>query len=330
MAWGGTWEYSLPFRQTVKNFCAGCNNGWMSQLEVAAQRVLTPLIVGEQGTIAVEDQAVIAMWAQKTALTAMLVSSEKQREEGYGLSPSEYAAFYEHRDRMRPLDASRFWIGRYVGAMFSGVRVTPLVLRLPGVPEPETPDGYALTIVLGQLVLQGLRFTSAVLDFDVSNDLALPQLWPSTADVPWPEGQPCVESKFLLFADGKMLRPAIEHVELRPWRPAAEVPQSEVVNGRVQVPALCGTHVVHYPIALLGEVMQGRFYAFMTQCDCEVTYLMQTEPDGTHCKAAGDAEWVTDIYEDLPGDRGFIPDRAGSFDCKRLPAAAATEATEMR
>lgn len=43
-----------PFRQTVKSFCASCNNGWMSNLETVAQRVLTPLILDEPGTIALE------------------------------------------------------------------------------------------------------------------------------------------------------------------------------------------------------------------------------------------------------------------------------------
>jgi hypothetical protein len=68
------------YRLQVKNFCAACNNGWMSKMEKAAQRVLTPLILGNPGKIALEDQGIIAMWAQKTALTAMLVSSDEQRE----------------------------------------------------------------------------------------------------------------------------------------------------------------------------------------------------------------------------------------------------------
>jgi hypothetical protein len=53
----------------------------MSKLETVAQRVLTPLIQGEPGTIALEDQAAIATWAQKTALTSMLLSSKEQTRE---------------------------------------------------------------------------------------------------------------------------------------------------------------------------------------------------------------------------------------------------------
>lgn len=317
-----------PYRQTVKKFCASCNNGWMSQLEGAAQRVLTPLVLGELGAIASEDQAVIAMWAQKTALTAMLLSSEEQREGGYGLSQAEYRALYERRDRMEPLDASRFWVGRYEGmAGFWAVRVTPLAVRIPGAPEPDLPQGYAMTIVLGELILHGLRFTTPALEVDVTMDLGMPQLWPSHVSVSWPAGQPCTEASFLRFADVKMLRSTFEHVELRPWTPAAELPPSAIVDGKVRLPALCGKHALYYPIALLEEAFRGRFYAFATGCECPIAYLIQTESDGAHCKAAGALDGISEMYERLPGDEVFIRDETGGFVCKRLPADAMNVST---
>jgi hypothetical protein len=310
-----------PYRQTVKNFCAACNNGWMSRLEAAAQRVLTPLILGGSGTIAVEDQAVIAAWVQKTALTAMLVSSKEQRDGGYGLSQAEYTALYERRDRMQPLDSSRFWVGRYEGtAGFWAVRVTPLVVRLTGMREPDFPHAYAMTIVLGELVLHGLRFTTPDLEVDLTMGLAMPQLWPSREPVPWPAGEPCTEASFLRFADGKMLRSEVEHLELGPWAPATELPQSVIVGDRVELPALCRKHVLYYPIALLAEVLQGRFYAFVTACECPEAYLIQTQSDGAHCKAAGGAEEISEVYENLPGDEFLIPDQANGFVCKRVTA----------
>ena len=173
----------LPFRQTVKSFCASCNNGWMSNLEAAAQRVLTPLILDEPGTIAVEDQATIATWVQKTALTAMLLSSKEQRENGYGLSPSEYRELYARRELLQPLGFSQFWVGRFEGVRgFSAVRVTPLTVRIPGFPEPPLPQGYAMTVVLGALLLHGVRFTTPGLQADTATDLGMPQLWPSETD----------------------------------------------------------------------------------------------------------------------------------------------------
>jgi hypothetical protein len=81
-----------PFRRTVRDVCGPCNNGWMSRLEDVARRVLTPFILGESGKLARADQGAIAAWLQKTALVAMLVSSEQARAGGYGLPPAEYRA----------------------------------------------------------------------------------------------------------------------------------------------------------------------------------------------------------------------------------------------
>lgn len=320
-----------PYRLQVKNVCATCNNGWMSKLEDAAQRVLTPLILGESGTIALEDQALVAMWAQKTALTAMLLSSEEQREGGYGLSKAEYRSLYEIRKRKQPLERSRFWVGRYQGdAGFWAVRVMPFTVRVAGMPEPDLPAGYALTIVLGELVVHGMRFVSPASEIDVTMDLGMPQLWPSRMPVQWPAGGPCTEDEFLRFSAGKMLRSAIEHIELKPWTHAAELPQSSVVGDKVEVPALCRKHVLYYPIALLREVSRGRFYAFATACECPNAYLLQTEPDGAHCKAVGPAEGISRMYEDLPGDEVIIPGAGGNFFCKRLPAEVTTVATYVQ
>lgn len=311
-----------PFRQTVKSFCASCNNGWMSRLEVAAQRVLTPLILGGSATITPADQAVIATWVQKTALTAMLISSKEQRESGYGLSPTEYTALYEHRDLVRPLDASRFWVGQYEGpAGFCAVRVTPLTVRLSGVAEPDVPQCYLMTIVLGNLALQGLRFTTPAFEIEAINGLGMPQLWPSHAPVSLPAGQPCTETTFLRFADGRLLQSTVEHVELRPWTHAAELPRSAIVDGKVRVPALCGKHFYYYPVAILEEAFRGRFYAFMTACECQIAYLIQTEPDGAHCKAAGASDSIGQMYEDLPGDEFVIRDETGEFVCKEVVSA---------
>ena len=94
------------FARTVRNVCSSCNNGWMSTLEQIAQQALTPLILGEPGKVAPAQQGAVALWAQKTALVAMLVSSEAERAAGYGLAESEYRRLYEIRDQSRPLEAS--------------------------------------------------------------------------------------------------------------------------------------------------------------------------------------------------------------------------------
>jgi hypothetical protein len=261
------------------------------------------------------------MWAQKTALTAMLISSEEQRSAGYGLPPFVYKAFHQRRDRMRPLDASRFWVGRYEGtARHSAVHVTPLAVRIPGIPEPDVPQGYAITLLLGALVLHGLFFTTSALEVDVTMDLGMPQLWPSDVPVQWPGGRPCTEASFLRLAAGRMLQSTVEPVEMRAWTPATSLPQSTFVDGKVRVPALCGQHSFFYPIALFEEVRRGRFYAFVTGCECPRSYLIHTESDGVHYKAVGAADGISQMYEDLAGEELFIRDEMGVFACRRLPA----------
>lgn len=49
--------------------CEGCNNGWMSRLEVAAKPILVPLIDRERtiGSLADEEAEIVGKWTCKTA-----------------------------------------------------------------------------------------------------------------------------------------------------------------------------------------------------------------------------------------------------------------------
>lgn len=124
-----------PFRQTV-GVCGSCNNGWMRDLELVAQRVLTPFILGTSGQVELDDAGPIAAWVQKTALTALLVSSEAQRNAGYGLPRSEYHDLWAIRTAMQPLPASQFWIGRYAGhSRLCAAWATPVTVTATGLPE---------------------------------------------------------------------------------------------------------------------------------------------------------------------------------------------------
>lgn len=312
-----------PFRQTVR-VCGECNNGWMSRLEVVAQRALTPFILGEPGEIVAADTGAVAAWVQKTALTAMLVSSETERDSGYGLPASEYRGLWTLRDEARPLPASQFWIGRYVGwSRLASTWVTPLAVIVEGLPEADRPQAYGLTVVLGQLVVHGVRFTTPSLQVELSTRQELPQLWPMTGPVRGSGGVPVDDAAFLGFAGGKDLRSTEPHIEVRPWRPATELAAGRAVQGMVELPTICGKHVAYYPAGLVDEAMGGRFYAFGTACECGTAYLIHTEPDGAQCKAAGTEETISELYEHLPGEQWELRDEHGMFACKLLPRAAA-------
>ena len=308
-----------PYQQKVRDVCGECNSGWMSSLERKAQRVLTPLILGEAGVISLQDQGAIAMWVQKTALTAMLLSSSKDRAEGYGLPAAEYHALYALREESLPMAPSQFWVGRYEGSRSPAVRVTPMTVRIDGVEELDQPQGYAIAVVIGGLALQGLRFTTPSLAVRANCRLPMQQFWPRPSSLTLSTGQPITDESFLRFVSARDLSSSEAGIALEPWGPAVDAPQSRLVAGVVELPAICGKHVLHYPASLVQEAGRGRFYVFGTSCECPMSYLIHTESNGAHCKAADSAEVISQLYESEPGGENLIEGIGGAFACKRLP-----------
>ena len=304
---------SQPFRRTVNDVCGPCNYGWMSALEAVAKRVLTPFILGGPGVIESADRGALAAWLQKTTLVAMLMSPEEDRVRGYGLPSSEYHELYERRGTQEPLPATQVWIGRYEGRGRTGSTwVVPQVVAIDGLPELNTPQAYAMTVVLGQLILHGVRFTSTALRVDLATERGLPCLWPGDGPVAWPEGQPVLEADFLQFSAGKELRSLETHVGISPWKAATDL-MSRSVGSMVELPTICGKHVAYYPEALVDEARCGRFYAFPTACECGTGYLIETQTDGAHCKKAGPPDAIEELYASLPGDEHFFEDENGRF-----------------
>lgn len=174
---------------------------------------------------------------------------------------------YALREELQPLPASQFWAGRYEGVRGWLIPVTPLAVRVNGLPEPERPHAYAMTILLGQLVLQGVRFTT--LSPQVCASTRLPQFWPPAGPVTLPSGTPLNDDGFLDVAGGKDFRSTEQHIELQPWQPATDLTPSQTVGGMVELPTICGKHVAYYPAALVGEARQ--------RCDREIFASLETE-----------------------------------------------------
>jgi hypothetical protein len=316
-----------PFEQTVREVCAGCNNGWMSRLEDVARRVLGPLIMGNAGVIEPGDSGAIAAWTHKTALVAMLVSSEQDRAAGYGLPSSEYRELYAHRDALVPPAGTQFWIGRYRGVPSDGApaaiqQVTPLLVYLERQPEPRLPNAYLMTILLGSLVIQGVRFTTRASKVELSTRQALPRLWPNSGRLHWPAGAAIDEGSLFGFCGGKDLL-ATAPVVVEPWRHATDLDESRRVGSMIELDTLCGKHVVYYPAVIAHLAMSGTFHAFVTSCECGTAYLVETRPDGAHFKAAGSGADVESRYNLLAGDKLSITDAGGTFACKRLAGSTA-------
>jgi len=108
-------------------------------------------------------------------------------------------------------------------------------------------------------------------------------------------------------------------IDLRPWRPATDLPESETDGSKVQLPAPCGKHHVYYQAALRWAAMRGLYHYFDTACDCGKAYLVRTETDGEHFKAEGEGPAIDAAYEAIQGDEMIFQDGDAEFACKRLP-----------
>jgi hypothetical protein len=309
---------SAPFKTTVKLVCASCNNGWLSSLEDSARPVLTPLIRGESRRLPTGDQALIAKWTCKTALVSLLVTSARDRG-GDGVPPSEYAALYEQRDRVEPLPFSQYWIGSYRGDRAFSVWVTPLVIEVidAGSP-PDIPSGYAMTLVLGKLLVQGVRFTEPVLQVELTTSRGFLDIWPPTDTFPWPTVGVADDAALDQMNWAKTLISQTRGVRLSPFKPATELPPSATEGDLVRLPLYCGKHEAFYPAALAQETLRtGANYVFLTGCPCPLGYIIRTEADGAHMKRWGKPEAIEAVYEAWPGEEFAVEDQYGTLFFKR-------------
>lgn len=124
--------------------CGGCNGGWMSALQCAAQPHLTKLIQG-QTDIAPEAFPIIAAWCvmfsmawdQADRLTIAVSEADRRNLRGPGSIPAGWSV----------------WIGRYPARKGDGPEQGHRALKNPSVPEHDPDHRGALTIAkAGQLV----------------------------------------------------------------------------------------------------------------------------------------------------------------------------------
>lgn len=243
---------SRPFTTTVKMVCATCNGGWLSALEGAAKPVLAPLIHGESRRLPYEDQALIAAWTCKTSIVSLLQYSKEDRLDGYGVPPSEYTSLYEQRDRREPLPFSQYWIGSYSGGRGFSIWVTPFVIEVVGAESPpDIPSGYAMTIALGRLLVQGVRFTEPALQVELTTTWGFLDIWPPTDTFPWPNVGVADDEVLDQMNRAQTLTSQTQGVRLSPYRPATELPVSALDGRRIRLPLYCGRHEAFYPAVLV-------------------------------------------------------------------------------
>ena len=197
--------------------------------------------------------------------------------------------------------------------------VTPLALNVGGLPEPEFPHAYSITIALGNLLLHGIRFTSLPFYVDIAIARPLNQIWPGVEDVESLTLSEVSDEDFLVLAHGRQFTVAEPELTLGPMKSLMESPASRLFGSMVEMPAPCGkVHVVYYPAMLAEEGMRGRAHWFMTACECGVAYLVHTERDGAHVKSAGEPDRIEAEYKALAGRELMLRGGAdGNFVCKQ-------------
>lgn len=95
------------------------------------------------------------------------------------------------------------------------------------------------------------------------------------------------------------------------------LPESVAPHAYATTIALGALHIVQYPVDLVHEAGRGRYYWFMVGCACDIAYLIHTEQDGAHARAADSAERVEEMYESLDGPEFVIQSGEAQFFVKR-------------
>ena len=174
-----------PFTTTVRDVCAVCNTGWMSELEGAAKPILGPLIRGQPQKLGFWRQMLAATWATKTAMTLeCLVPLERGIPIDYVRGLRAY--------QCPPLLRQQVWIGRYSGGdphsfAHSAGRGGE---RTPQEPNPQDEYIYNATLTVGELAFQifGHTFKPRLVQ-RVPDELtsSVTQIWPLVNEVAsWP------------------------------------------------------------------------------------------------------------------------------------------------
>jgi hypothetical protein len=171
---------------TIDTVCAGCNHGWMSDLETEASPLLTPMIEGNPVGLSVEQQALVARWSTKTAMAYDQLLPAGRRH--YTAEECRWAM----EQTMPPPDTT-VRLGHYSGTAFDFIDVKHEALYWERPADPEiraAPDAYRTLLVIGKLVIDlGVRrpinamFVNAG---SVSIDDLMPLVWPTSEARSWP------------------------------------------------------------------------------------------------------------------------------------------------
>ncbi len=134
----------------TKRVCEACNCGWMSEIEMATQPILEPLMRAGSTSLSPADQAILSLWAAKTAMTVDLARSRATHQR---LVPESHC-----RELMRtkqPPRRSEVWLAAHTGDAFGcSTHTHENAIALDTAPDLGPYQIYTITINVLGVVLQ--------------------------------------------------------------------------------------------------------------------------------------------------------------------------------
>jgi hypothetical protein len=184
---GGQVVYSvIPYDARAKVVCAPCNNGWMSQIENAASKLLKPMI-GTHLVIPLDHpaQTTLGTWS---VLKGLLVPYYMRQPDMF--PRGVYVEFFRAR---RPSDQQHVVLARHNDLRVSGgAHSYRLDLTEDATGTTHPSSGYAVTFhihrlvvyLFGHLLANQVQppFPPALIPFII-------QIWPVQSLVKWPPPQ---------------------------------------------------------------------------------------------------------------------------------------------
>jgi hypothetical protein len=172
------WQ-AVAFSDTVKRTCAKCNSGWMHDLEVRSQPIVTLLIYGEE--ISLDDLQVrtLAFWLAKTF---MMLSLAHRGPIVPGAHFRElYTAQAAPRQCLLSIGLTDVWRQEIIDIHHP--------LHLPQLTATGSPsNAYGISMRIGKFIAHALGHTvpNATLYPDVTLPGVMTEIWPSVRQITWP------------------------------------------------------------------------------------------------------------------------------------------------
>jgi hypothetical protein len=168
----------------IKTVCKDCNHHWMSDLETQSSPIVGPMLKGSKQGLSIEQQALLATWATKTAMA--LDQTYPSSEQVFTTESCKSLM-----EKKLPSPGVIVHLGRYVGdGDFLAIAHNDLYkTAIPAGTRPRPPDASRSFIRLDQLIIEVTITQDAKLDLRATGrditDMII-KIWPSAAPLAWP------------------------------------------------------------------------------------------------------------------------------------------------